>query len=746
MKKLLLPAVLLLGAITSQPAYAASVEYGDRPFYGFFLSNLYFTNASNGEYGFGRQTFNTIDQNELIHEMTGNVGLYACAAVDGIYYAIPYHFLSSMQEPAPLPMFSYNIYTGYVEEIGEWNIEGSSFKPSDMTYDIKNDRLLALGYDPVNRSSIYEVDRTSGKFTKLVTLPDTGGVIACDAFGRVFVITVDGVLCQVDMDKNFSMTRLYTLPYSQLSSNQSLEFDLTNNKLYWASNTSSNPIGDRGFDTHLLEITMPVISQDQNYDASGDYSFQNIGKLGHQSRFQGMYIPYATGGFQAPGFATDITAVSSDDGMSCKIDFKAPLTTFGGEELTSLDGFDVYRNGERIYTGKGLTPGAGASYNDAAIPAPGEYRYDIICYSNINGDGPKSPVFSYVGPDRPAAVSDISIDVADDFKTINLSWTAPAEGAQGGAFDPSTTTYDIIRLPDNVVVATDLTGTTYTDRLNRLLCYSYRVESKNAYGSSFAVSREFVAGSPVEDFPVEENFENKNALLLKWTPADNNADGMTWLFGTTLGQSVFGDYETTAEYIISPTSVDSSVLDADEWLISPPIAFGDDVYAIELQIRSLTPETFNIFTGNKNTVESMTDNVGGFELRAPEFNDEDGRMLFQKYTLTLPESIRNTVSCVGIQLATPLPASLNSYVQLGNIIIDTADVLSVKTFSSADKEVSISYDGAYIRVDGDFTAGSVYNANGMKMKDFTGDTLEISDLAPGIYLLNIDGHSFKIVK
>ena len=85
MKKLLLPAVLLLGAITSQPAYAASVEYGDRPFYGFFLSNLYFTNASNGEYGFGRQTFNTIDQNELIHEMTGNVGLYGSSRKHGAY-------------------------------------------------------------------------------------------------------------------------------------------------------------------------------------------------------------------------------------------------------------------------------------------------------------------------------------------------------------------------------------------------------------------------------------------------------------------------------------------------------------------------------------------------------------------------------------------------------------------------------------------------------------------------------------
>lgn len=744
MKKNLLPALLLLGATSASYISAGAVEYGDRPFYGFFLSNAYFTNANDGEYGFARQTFNAPYQNELIYPMTDNVGLYAATAVDGIYYAIPYHFLSSMQEPTPLPMFSYNLYTGHVEEIGEWNTDGSSFKPSDMTYDMKNDRILALGYDPVNQSAIYEVDRNSGEFSKLVTLPETGGVIASDAFGRVFVITVDGNLCQVDMDNDRHMTKLATLPYSQLQSNQSLEFDITNNKLYWAANCTVNPSGDKGQETRLVEITMPTISPDQDYTASGEYRVQEIGEIGYFARFQGMYIPYATGGFLAPGFATDITTTSSPDGKSCKIDFKAPLTTFGGEELESIDGFDIYRNGVRIHTQKGLEPGAAASFEDNSVPDSGEYRYDIICYSNINGDGPKSPAFAFVGFDRPAAVSEITVEVGDDFQSTSISWEAPATGALGGTFDPAGTTYDITRLPDNVVVATDLTETSYSDKLNRLLCYSYRIEAKNEYGSSYAVSREFVAGKPVSDFPVEESFENKTALLLKWTPVDNNGDGMTWLFGTTLGQSVFGDYEMTAEYIISPTSVDSNVTDADEWLISPPIAFGDDSYAIELQIRTLTSERLNIYVGNKNTVEAMT-LVEGFNVREPQYND-DGRMMLQKYMVTLPESIRNTISCVGIQLATPLPENLYSYLQLGNITIDSAEKLSVKTLRDTASDLSISYDSSAINISGSFAQGSLYTANGMKVKDFSTEHIDITDLRSGIYLLNIDGHSFKIIK
>ena len=225
---------------------------------------------------------------------------------------------------------------------------------------------------------------------------------------------------------------------------------------------------------------------------------------------------------------------------------------------------------------------------------------------------------------------------------------------------------------------------------------------------------------------------------------DNNGDGMTWLFGTTLGQSVFGDYEMTAEYIISPTSVDSNVTDADEWLISPPIAFGDDSYAIELQIRTLTSERLNIYVGNKNTVEAMT-LVEGFNVREPQYND-DGRMMLQKYMVTLPESIRNTISCVGIQLATPLPENLYSYLQLGNITIDSAEKLSVKTLRDTASDLSISYDSSAINISGSFVQGSLYTANGMKVKDFSTEHIDITDLHSGIYLLNIDGRSFKIIK
>lgn len=375
------------------------------------------------------------------------------------------------------------------------------------------------------------------------------------------------------------------------------------------------------------------------------------------------------------------------------------------------------------------------------MPASGEYRYDVICYSNLNGDGPKSPVFAYVGWDSPAAIDAVNVEVDPSFTTVNLSWDAPTEGSHGGTFDPAKTTYDVLRLPDNVLVAENITETSLTDNLRRLLCYSYQVTAKNDMGKSVTVSREFVAGTPVTEFPVEETFDNPTAMLLQWTPVDYNEDQQSWIFGTTLGHSVFGDYETCAEYVLSPTTVTEMTGSADDWLISPPITFGDDDYAIRLQIRSLTPEQFILFSGPMNTVESMEE-FADFRLREPQYGD-DGRMLFQDYAFTLPESLRNTTGCIGINLATPLPDDLSGYVQLATVTIDTAAALAAPEIT-AESDCAVRIDGSTVYITGDFRNAAVYSAAGIKVMDITSGTADLSALNAGIYILNVDGKSYKV--
>ena len=745
MKKNILTALMLVGAAAA-PLYANAVENGNRPFYGFFLSNPGgFTNAPKECYGFAKQTFSDATHNELIYELSGGVGVYAATAIDGIYYAAPYLYESSMSMPTPRPLFSYNIYTGQVTELGEWSNQTTDLKPSDMTYDRKNDRLLAICYGSSEGGGIYEVDRKTGAMTLLRQANNIGGVIAADAFGRVFSINHEGQLLQIDMTKDNSAKVIYTLPYAYLAANQSLECDPTSGKLYWASNTLDNPHSDNGHCTWLVEITLPGIGPNVDYSADMQgYDYKEIGEIGYTSRFLGMYIPYATGGFEAPGFATDLKSESSVDGEYCTIEFKTPSTTFGGDELASIDGYDIYRNGEKIFNEhKNYAGGTVVKYEDKAIPATGkEYRYDIVCYSNTKGDGPKTPVFAYIGFDAPAQAGDPNVEVSDDFLSTTLTWSAPTEGVHGGTFDPSTTTYDVVRLPDNVKVASDITACSLKDNLGRrLLRYSYRITAKNAYGESSVVSPDFIAGPPVEEFPVEENFENPAAMANKWNSVDNNGDGMTWLYGTTLGQSVFHDYEMTAEYIISPTSVDAFVKDADDWIISPPIKFeAGKKYNITLDIRSLTPETLNIYTGARNVVEGM-ELVKTFGLREPVYDDETNLMVFQKYVVELPDDLGGTTACVGVQLSTPLNENYYSYIQVGNICIDDRTSGISITETDADAPV-FGIKGNVLTVNGEGVRGAIYNLFGMKVKDVTEGAVSLEGLK-GIYILNLDGKGYK---
>ncbi|MDE6381295.1 MAG: hypothetical protein K2L57_00345, partial [Muribaculaceae bacterium] len=112
MNKKLIAAVLLCGTAAFPIAAASGIEHADRPFYGFFLSNPGgYTNADESNYGFARQTFAEPDINELLQSLSGGMGLYAATAVDGIYYAAPYIYESSMSMPTAKPLFSYNIYT-----------------------------------------------------------------------------------------------------------------------------------------------------------------------------------------------------------------------------------------------------------------------------------------------------------------------------------------------------------------------------------------------------------------------------------------------------------------------------------------------------------------------------------------------------------------------------------------------------------------------------------------------------------
>lgn len=732
-----LAAVLSLAAssVKAQTGFA----HGDRYFYGFFLSNEHFTNAPYPSYGFSKQTFSYPADNELIYAFDGKTGIYAATCVEGIYYACPYVFSSSMQEPSPAPVMTFNLSNGAVDYLGDWGVEGSHFKPSDMTYDIAGKRILAIAFDDQRGGTgIYEMDPETGAFTFICR--GDGGIIAADATGRVFTIDHEGWLCQMDLTTG-KATQIFNTKCTGMMFNQTMEFDHTSGNLIWASNTYTDLYNDEGIDigdhaesVHLREIIVPPLRAGQNYTKNmPGFDMLDWGDIGLHARFQALYIPYAEGGFDAPAAVDDFKAESNADGDGSELTFTLPTKTFGGAPLTSINGYAIYRDGVEVtHSTTPVSPGQKIEWSEKNPGAAGMFRYDVIVYNGA-GDGPKTPAFSFIGLDRPAAPTAIKAKSGDDFVSATVTWTAPTEGYHKGTFKPEDVVYDVKRLPDNYKVAEGIKETTVTDNnFRRTLRYSYEVTARNAQGGTAAISNQFVAG-PVKEVPVEEFFEDENSFRNSWMDYDNNNDAISWLFATTLGHAVFGDYEQCAEYIISPTSIDESTKDADEWLVSPPIRFESGKnYSVTIRARSFDPEVVNIHYGPRNEVEGMK-KVSTISVEPIGLDENTGSFALGTHIVDLPAEIGGTVACVGIQVATPLGDQPSHFLQISSIRIAEKETTAIAGIE-ADSEAEVCVAGH-----------DIIAPEGSRVYDLAGRPAGMSGLSTGIYLVTVpSGKTVKV--
>ncbi len=727
---------LATGSVKAQTGFA----HGERVFYGFFLSNEHFDNADYPAYGFSKQTFAHPADNELLYGFDGVIGLYASTCVEGIYYACPYSYNVSMEEPGSLPVMTYNLASGTVDYLGPWAKEGvPNFKPSDMTYDIANNRVLAVAYAPSLGTGIYEMNLETGALDFICK--GEGGVIAADGAGRVFTIDSEGWLCQIDLN-NGKKTQIFNTKCTGMMFNQSIEFDHTTGNLIWASctyddyyNDEGINIGDQGSAVHLREITVPALRAGQNYTKNMEgFDMTDWGEIGTHARFSGLYIPYAEGGFDAPAAVDDFTAVSNAEGDGSDLKFTLPVKTFGGDELTSINGYAIYRDGNEVaHSTTAVQPGQKIEWSEKNPGAAGMYRYDVIVYNNA-GDGPKTPAFSYIGLDRPAAAGNIVAKPGDDFTTVTVSWTTPTEGYHKGTFKPEDVVYDVKRLPDNLKIAEGVKETSVTDtNFRRTLRYSYEVTARNSEGSTAATSNEFVTG-PAKDLPMEEYFEDTNSFRNNWMEYDNNHDGLSWMFDSTIGHAVFGDYEQCASYIVTITNMDSSTKDADEWIISCPVRFeaGKD-YSVTVRARSFDPEVVNICYGPRNEVEAMT-KAGTIEVAPIGVDPNTGSMALGTHVVDLPAEVAGTVACVGLQVATPLGEQPSHFLQISSIKIAEKETTAISGIEEdADATVWVS-------------GHDIIAPEGSKVYDLAGRPAGMTGLTSGIYIVTVpSGKAVKVV-
>ena len=253
---------------------------------------------------------------------------------------------------------------------------------------------------------------------------------------------------------------------------------------------------------------------------------QSIAWFYQGNHFTGLYIPYLTAdNGAAPARVSGLDAQADLNGaMKDTIKWVTPSKTWAGDDLANLQSVKIYRKNAGYATTE-LTKTADLIANSqllATVPATeketamswvdenpidGINTYYVLA-ANDKGNGVIDSIRCYMGIDVPGAVGNIMLE--KNGTGVDISWTAPEKGANNGYIGTEGLSYKITRLPDNVVVAENVTDTKYTDNtLGEQQNYSYKIQAVNAKGAgAIAISDPIMAGSALKT-PISLAFDTQ---------------------------------------------------------------------------------------------------------------------------------------------------------------------------------------------------------------------------------------------
>lgn len=324
----------------------------------------------------------------------------------------------------------------------------------------------------------------------------------------------------------------------------------------------------------------------------------------------GLYIPYITAeSRKAPAAVSNISYTYDANGEN-KVTLKwtNPSTTWDKTALTALEKVYIYRDEIKeanLVVAYDVTAGVGGQeeYTDDKA-AQGKHTYYFVP-ANESGKGIAASWDAFVGHDVPDAPTGLYVETSEDKTSVTIEWSAPNNrnhGANGGWFDKESLKYDILRFPDNKLVAQDIKEKTFVDEgIETMQSYYYQVTAKNNDGTgNSALTERIIAGKSIVP-PFSGNFIDKDFTSM-WTVIDVTKDGKTFLWddkepGSGLAIS-FEASNVNDDYAISP---EISMKEGTSYRIMFDVYFNwaDDVQTDRIH-------DFDITIGKGATAEAQT--------------------------------------------------------------------------------------------------------------------------------------------
>lgn len=270
----------------------------------------------------------------------------------------------------------------------------------------------------------------------------------------------------------------------------------------------------------LFEPYMPTMNEYTKYraifcisEASPKHvGFQAISAyLAYQFKVRNISITKTDISPNAPSGVTNLKAIEGDNGeLKATVSFTMPLVDLAGNDLAAdADITASVTAGENTInvTGK---PGEDMTADIETVQGNNNIAVTVAIGENT-GESKSTTV--YTGLDRPGMPKNFKAEIGEDPYTVNFTWEAPEEGAQGKYFEANNLTYSITYRSgwwDTSVgeIPVDATEFTYTfPEGTSQNNYSFNIVATNEIGNGVSASADVIVGQPYE-LPMNEQFEN----------------------------------------------------------------------------------------------------------------------------------------------------------------------------------------------------------------------------------------------
>lgn len=420
-----------------------------------------------------------------------------------------------------------------------------------MAYNPQDKKIWGVGCDGLGRPFIVNINTETGANQYMTQTMFTGNLrcMAFSASGMMYGLNKTGELVTVNLTTG-EVTKVGTVEPKGLNYDASLAFDYHTGKLYCTAMTDNF--------ANTLWLVDPKTAKRTKVSTLPDYF-----------SFNGSYVVSPTAEPKAPATVSALSVAFGDKGsFKGTVSATAPTTCFDGTGLTGTLTMKIYVDSVLVGT-RQQAPGTTVNLSHD-FKTRGEHWLQVV-YANAAGESPRGTIKPFCGLDVPDDAHHLKLTVDDQTGKVTLSWDAVKKGIHEGYLNADKVTYNVVRMPDDTVVASQLRDTTFTETLpNDAATQRYHYEvwaTADGVDADKVASNSVVYGKPLS-VPVKEQLGSDSfGPLLTTENRDGHGDGF---------------YNGWGVEFVSTGYSDSSYV-SDKWAYTPAIHLKKGRYYYHVQ-------------------------------------------------------------------------------------------------------------------------------------------------------------------